>query len=69
MFAKFATAKNREKIDPQTFSFSGAICPITARENGVMVKRVHFVWVSNLQLPDYKACYNSGALSLSYIAS
>ena len=35
MFAKFATAKNREELNPQTFSSAGAICLSTTLEKGV----------------------------------
>ena len=65
MFAKFATAKNREKLNPQTFSIAVAICLITTLEKGVIVKRVHSNRNFNPRPLDYKACYKSNALSLS----
>ena len=67
MLAKFATAKNREELNPQTFSSAGAIRLNTTMEKGVMVKREHCD--SKLRPPDYKACYKSNALSLSYRTS
>ena len=65
-FAKFTTAKSREKLDTLTFSFSGAVCLKTTLEKGVTVKRVHSDWDSNLQPPDYKTGYKSDALAQSY---
>ena len=69
MFTKFATAKNREKLNLLTFSSPGAICLKTSLEKGVMVKKVHSEWDSNMQPPYYKACHTSEALSLSYKAN
>ena len=58
MYAKFVAAKNREKLDPLTFSSSGAICLKTTMKNGGVVKRVLFGWNYILQPLDYKACYH-----------
>ena len=69
MFAKFATAKNREKLNPLTFSSSGAIYLKTTLEYWAIVKRLHSDWDSNLRPPDYKTGHHqSGSLSLSYRA-
>ena len=69
MFTKFATAKYREELNPQTFSSSDATCLNTTLEKDVKVKRVHSNCESELRPPDYKACYKFDALSLSYRAS
>ena len=53
MFPNFATAKNREKLDPQTFSSSGAICLKTTKEKCATVKRVRYDWDSSMRPPDY----------------
>ena len=50
MFVKFATAQNREKLNPLSFSSSGAICLKTTMEKDVMVKRVHSDWDLNCKL-------------------
>ena len=42
MFAKFATAKNREKLKMLIFSSSGIICLETTLEKCVIVKRVQY---------------------------
>ena len=48
MFAKLATAKNREKLDLLTYCSSSAICQTTTMKKGGMVKRVHIEWDLNL---------------------
>ena len=68
MFAKFATAKNREKLNLLSLSCSGAICLKTTLEKCIIVKRVHSDWDWNLQPPDYKTSIKSNALLLSYMA-
>ena len=69
MFAKFATAKNQEKLNPLTFSSSGAICLKTTLEKCILVKRVHSDWDSNLRPQGYKIGYKSDALPGSHRVS
>ena len=53
MCAKFATTKNREKLDPLTFSSSGAICLKTTLEKCIIVEGMPSDWDLNLRPPAY----------------
>ena len=53
MFAKFATAKNPEKIKPLTFSSPGAICLKTTLGKYVTVKECTLTGIQTSGLQDW----------------